>query len=82
MGTEHFNGSGRAEKMPFIGLSDVGNRTAKQYFQEFNLFKYGWVPALFVVDKSGVIRFVHYGNSMSDIPENEKVLELLDEINS
>jgi peroxiredoxin len=71
-----------AEKMPFIGLSDVGNRTAKQYFQEFNLFKYGWVPALFIVDKTGVIRFVHYGNSMADIPENEKVLGLLDEINS
>jgi peroxiredoxin len=71
-----------SEKMPFIGLSDVGNRTAKQYFQEFNLFKYGWVPALFVVDKNGIIRYVHYGNSMSDIPENGKILELLDEINS
>jgi peroxiredoxin len=69
------------EKMPFVGLSDVGNNTAKLYFQEFNLLKFGWVPALFVVDKNGVIRFAHYGESMSDIPENNSVLALLDNIN-
>jgi peroxiredoxin Q/BCP len=68
--------------MPFIGLSDVGNNTAKQFFQEFNLLKFGWVPAMFVVDKTGVIRFAHYGESMSDIPENNSVLAMLDEINA
>ena len=81
-GPKAFQRFWQTEKMPFIGLSDVRNRTAKQYFQEFNLLKYGWVPALFIVDKNGVIRFAHYGTSMSDIPENEKVLEILDEINS
>lgn len=66
-----------AEKMPFIGLSDVGNQTAKLYYQEFNLLKFGWVPALFILDKNGLIRFAHYGKSMADIPENSDVLKIL-----
>jgi peroxiredoxin Q/BCP len=69
-----------SEKMPFIGCSDVGNNTARLYFQEFNLLKFGWVPALFVIDKSGVIKFAHYGNSMSDIPENNEILNILKDL--
>lgn len=69
------------EKMPFVGLSDVGNTVARMFFQEFNLLKFGWVPALFVVDKNGIIRFTHYGKSMADIPENEVIFNILKEIN-
>ncbi len=70
-----------SEDMPFIGLSDVGNRIAKQFFQEFNLLKFGWVPALFIIDKNGKYRNIHYGKSMADIPENNQVLRVLSEIN-
>ncbi len=69
-----------SENMPFIGCSDVGNSTAKLYFQEFNLLKFGWVPALFIIDKTGEIKFAHYGKSMSDIPENDEVLKLLEKL--
>lgn len=68
------------EDMPFIGLSDVGNKIAKSYYQEFNLLKFGWVPAMFIIDQQGRIRFAHYGQSMSDIPANEDVLKVLDSI--
>ena len=34
-----------------------------------------------IVDKTGRARYVHYGHSMSDIPPNTELLELLDEIN-
>jgi peroxiredoxin Q/BCP len=34
-----------------------------------------------IVDKAGMARFVHYGHSMSDIPENAEVLALLDQLN-
>lgn len=71
-----------AQQMPFIGLSDVGNRVAKLYFQEFNILKFGWVPALFVIDMQQRIRFVHYGKGMSDIPDNQVILSVLDEISS
>lgn len=81
-GPKAFQRFWESEKMPFIGLSDVGNTIARSYFQEFNLLKFGWVPALFVVDKTGLIRYAHYGESMSDIPENEAVLTTLDEINA
>ncbi len=38
------------------------------------------MPALFVIDKKGIIRFKHYGTSMSDIVPDEKVFSLLDAI--
>ena len=42
----------------------------------------GRMPAQVSVDKNGIARFVHYGHSMSDIPENAEVLSLLDQLNS
>jgi peroxiredoxin Q/BCP len=36
------------------------------------------MPAQVLVDKEGMARFVHYGHSMSDIPENDSLLALID----
>jgi hypothetical protein len=33
------------------------------------------------VDKAGAVRFAHYGHRMSDIPPNEEMLALADELN-
>ena len=68
--------------LPFIGLPDPKGSVLKLYGQEVNLFKFGRMPAQVVVDKSGTARFVHYGHSMSDIPDNNEVLALLDILNS
>lgn len=67
--------------LPFIGLPDPKASVLKLYGQEVNLFKLGRMPAQVIVDKEGVARFVHYGHDMSDIPENDELLALLDEIN-
>jgi len=67
--------------MPFIGCSDIRSKVADTYYQEVNLLKFGRMPALFVIDKKGKIRYVHYGESMSDIPTNEEVLAVLDQLN-
>jgi peroxiredoxin len=67
--------------LPFVGLPDPKASVLKLYGQEINLFKLGRMPAQVIVDQAGNVRFVHYGHSMSDIPENEEVLALLDEIN-
>jgi peroxiredoxin len=67
--------------LPFIGLPDPKHRILKLYGQEVNLFKLGRMPAQVLVDKQGIARFVHYGNSMSDIPSNEEILALADELN-
>ena len=67
--------------LPFIGLPDPDHSVLKLYGQEIKLFKFGRMPAMAVVDREGVVRFVHYGKSMSDIPKNEEVLETLQELN-
>ena len=67
--------------LPFIGLPDPKASVLKLYGQEVNLFKLGRMPAQVIVDKNSVARFVHYGHSMSDIPEDADVLELLDQLN-
>ncbi len=71
----------QAESLPFIGLPDPAYSVLKLYGQEVNLFKLGRMPAQVLIDKAGIARFCHYGHSMSDIPENEEVLALADEIN-
>jgi len=66
--------------LPFVGLPDPKASVLKLYGQEVNLFKLGRMPAQVIVDIAGVARFVHYGHSMSDIPPNEEVLALLDQL--
>ncbi len=39
------------------------------------------MPAQVLIDKDGVAHFVHYGRIMSDIPSNQEILALADEIN-
>ncbi len=39
------------------------------------------MPAQVIIDKNGMVRYVHYGNEMSDIPDNAELLALLDEMN-
>lgn len=67
--------------MPFIGLPDPDHRVALQYRQEVNLFKLGRMPLNCVVDPKGYIRYAHYGASMQDIPSNEELLQVIDELN-
>ena len=70
------------ESLPFIGLPDPTHSVLKLYGQKVNLFKLGRMPAQVLIDKAGVARYVHYGHSMSDIPKNEELLALGDELNA
>jgi peroxiredoxin len=69
------------EQIPFVGLPDPSHSVAVQYRQEVNLFKLGRMPLSCVVDSKGYIRFAHYGTSMQDIPSNEELLQVIDELN-
>lgn len=68
------------EKMPFVGLADPEHTVANLYGQEVKLLKFGRMPALMLIDMQGVVRYVHYANSMQDIPSNVTVLAALDEL--
>ena len=70
------------EKIPFVGLPDPEHRIAALYRQEVSLFKLGRMPLMCVVDKDGRIRYTHYGASMADIPENQTLLGVLDQLNA
>ena len=72
----------KKESLPFVGLPDAQHSVLELYGQEVNLFKLGRMPAQVLIDKAGVARFVHYGHSMSDIPENAEFLSLADELNA
>jgi peroxiredoxin len=67
-------------EMPFPGLADPQHITANQYGQEVKPLKLGRMPAIFVIDKQGLIRYKHLGQSMSDIPTNEEILSILKQL--
>ena len=67
--------------LPFIGIPDPKHSVLKRFGQEVKLFKLGRMPAQAIIDKEGIARYAHYGHSMSDIPQNDEILEALKEIN-
>ena len=70
------------EKIPFIGLADPDHLVAKKYRQQVKLFKLGRMPLNCIIDAQGYVRFARYGSSMSDIPSNEELLQVIDELNA
>jgi peroxiredoxin len=79
--SESFRRYWKSHKLPFIGIPDPTHSVLKRYGQEVNLFKLGRMPAQVLIDKQGIARYVHYGHSMSDIPENEELLQTLQTLN-
>lgn len=78
---EKFASYWQTENLPFVGLPDPKHRVLKLFGQQVKIFKLGRMPAQVIVDRSGYARYVHYGHSMADIPPNQELIELLDELN-
>lgn len=70
-----------SHNMPFIGLADPKHTVADIYSQRV-AFLTGRMPSLYIIDRAGKIRYIHHGESMSDISPNAEVLGLLDTINA
>ena len=68
------------ENLPFVGLPDPDHRVLKLFGQEVKLFKLGRLPAQVLIDQAQMVRFAHYGHSMSDIPANEEILNLIGKV--
>ena len=68
------------ESIPYIGLPDPNHHVAITYRQEVNIFKLGRMPLVSVIGGNRRIRYIHYGASMSDIPDNETLLKVIDEL--
>ncbi len=67
----------KKESLPFIGLPDPEHSVMKLYGQEVKIFKLGRMPAQMLIDKSGILKFVYYGNSMADIPDLSEIEKIL-----
>lgn len=74
---EKFKAYWQEHQLGFHGIPDDKHSVLKLYGQKVNLFKLGRMPAQMLVDKEGVLRYVHYGHSMADIPENAEILKLI-----
>ena len=64
--------------LQFDGIPDDKHVVLKLYGQKVNLFKLGPMPAQMLIDKNGILRYIHYGHSMADIPDNSEIIELID----
>ena len=79
---DHFQDYWKEHNLPFVGLPDPRYQVLRLYGQEVNLFKFGRMPAQVLIDRNGTIRFVHYGKSMADIPDNRELLDILGSLNN
>ena len=79
-GSAAFHSYWTKNRLPFIGLPDPGHTVLKSYGQQIKILKFGRMPAQAIVDKRGMIRYLHYGNSMSDIPSNEELLKIIEKL--
>ena len=66
--------------LPFIGLPDPQHSVLKLYGQQIKIFKFGRMPGQVVIDKRGMVRFVYYGEDMTDYPSDEEMFALLDKL--
>jgi peroxiredoxin len=69
-------------RIPFIGLPDPSHRVARLYRQEVNLFKLGRMPLNAILDRDGRLRYIHFGTDMTDIPDNETFLRVIEKVNA
>jgi peroxiredoxin len=74
---EAFREFWQKEDLPFTGLPDPKHGVLKLLGQQVNLFKLGRMPAQVWIDREGIVRYAHYGKSMSDIPANDELLQLI-----
>ena|SRR6266540_6335991 len=81
-GTGPFQQYWKKEKIPYIGLPDPEKKVLHLYKQEINIFKLGRMPLNCVVDIKGRIRYAHFGSNMTDIPDNEMFIHVIDQINA
>jgi peroxiredoxin len=62
--------------IPFVCIPDPEGKIKTLYNQQS---KMGPLPAVFLIDKGGMIRMAHYGEDMKDIPTAAELLQLAKE---
>lgn len=66
----------RAHGVPFPCLADPDRQAYASYEVESTVASLGQRPALFVVDRDGVVRYAHIGWQQWEIPRIDEVVAL------
>ena len=64
-------------ELPFVGIPDPELRILDLFGQTSKLLRGGRMPAQVLLDSDGTVLMAHYGESMSDIPAANEILELI-----
>lgn len=70
----------RRNQLPFPGLVDDTHTVYDLYDVQSRAFSLGQRPGLFIIDKTGVVRYAYLGTQQWQIPENAEVLAQLDAV--
>jgi peroxiredoxin len=68
------------KEFSFYGIPNGKETVMKDYEQDVKLLKAGRMPAQFLIDKEGIVRYAHFANSMKDIPDNKEILKIIDQL--
>lgn len=77
---DHARAYFRKHALPFPGLVDSTHAVYDRYDVQSRLLSLGQRPALFIVDKAGIVRYAYLGTQQWEIPSNREVLEQLDRL--
>ncbi len=66
----------REHNIPFPCLVDPEHEVYNRYEVKSTLMSLGQRPALFVIDREGIVRYAYLGWQQWDIPPNAEVLEV------
>jgi peroxiredoxin Q/BCP len=80
--SEAFREFWTTQDIHFIGIADPDQIVLKLYGQEVTALKLGRMPAQFIIDKKGIVRYAHYSQSMSDIPNSDELIAFLQSIHT
>jgi peroxiredoxin Q/BCP len=67
--------------IPFPCLVDITGNVYHQFEVKSNLLSFGQRPALFVIDREGIVRYAYLGSQQWEIPTNEEVLKVVRSLN-
>jgi peroxiredoxin len=65
-------------RLPFPVLADEDRAVFRRYDVQSRLWSLGQRPAVYLVDREGVIRWAHLGRQQWEIPSTAQVLEQVD----
>lgn len=63
--------------IPFNCLADLTGEVYHRYEVKSKLLSLGQRPALFVLDRDGIVRYAYLGSQQWEIPGNKEVLEVV-----